>query len=185
MTHSFDKDYWERHWEQAPDAALEDAESSAPNPHLIRAASGLEPSTALDAGCGTGTEATWLAAHGWQVTGADISGAALAQASERAEQAVRVRQGDLGRGGPDLLGARMPIRPCDHQLRAPGDAATGLLRTHLGMGGSRGHIVDRRAPAARRLCGTRASLPPRRPPLSRTSFGASTLLNGLSRVRRR
>ena len=44
MTHSFDKDYWERHWEQAHDAAPEDAESSAPNPHLIRAASGLEPS---------------------------------------------------------------------------------------------------------------------------------------------
>ena len=32
-----------------------------------------------------GAEATWLAAHGWQVTGADISGAALAQAAERAE----------------------------------------------------------------------------------------------------
>ena len=86
MTHSFDKDYWERHWEQAHDAAPVDAGSSAPNPHLMSAASGLEPGTALDAGCGTGTEATWLAAHGWQVTGADISGAALAQASERAER---------------------------------------------------------------------------------------------------
>ena len=86
MTHSFDKDYWERHWEQAHDAAPEDAGSSAPNPHLVRAASGLEPGTALDAGCGTGVEATWLAAHGWLVTGTDISGAALAQASERADR---------------------------------------------------------------------------------------------------
>ena len=86
MTHSFDKDYWERHWEQAHDAAPEDAGRSAPNPHLIRETSGLAPGTALDAGCGTGAEATWLAAHGWQVTGADISGAALAQAAERAER---------------------------------------------------------------------------------------------------
>ena len=86
MTHSFDKDYWERHWDQAHDAAPEDAGSSAPNPHLIRETSALAPGTALDAGCGTGAEATWLAAHGWQVTGADISGAALAQASERAER---------------------------------------------------------------------------------------------------
>jgi 2-polyprenyl-3-methyl-5-hydroxy-6-metoxy-1,4-benzoquinol methylase len=86
MTHSFDKDYWERHWEQAHDAAPEDAENSDPNPHLIRETSGLATGTALDAGCGTGAEATWLAAHGWQVTGADISGAALAQAAERAER---------------------------------------------------------------------------------------------------
>jgi len=84
MTHSFDKDYWERHWAQAHDAAPEDAGSSAPNPHLIRETGALAPGTALDAGCGTGAEATWLAAHGWQVAGADISGAALAQASERA-----------------------------------------------------------------------------------------------------
>lgn len=86
MTHSFDKDYWERHWEQPRDAAPDDAGSSGPNPHLVRAASGLAPGTALDAGCGTGAEARWLAAHGWQVTGADVSGAALAQASQRAER---------------------------------------------------------------------------------------------------
>ena len=84
MTHSFDKGYWEQHWEQAHDAAPEEAGSSVPNPHLVRETSGLAPGTALDAGCGTGAEATWLAAHGWQVTGADISGVALAQASKRA-----------------------------------------------------------------------------------------------------
>ncbi|WP_370121768.1 class I SAM-dependent methyltransferase [Arthrobacter sp. MW3 TE3886] len=66
-------------------AAQADSGGSAPNPHLVRETGGLAPGTALDAGCGTGAEATWLAARGWQVTGADISGAALAQAAERAE----------------------------------------------------------------------------------------------------
>lgn len=81
---AFDKNYWERHWQQAHDAAPEDPKVIAPNPHLTRETSGLAPGTALDAGCGTGAEATWLASHGWQVTGADISAAALAQATERA-----------------------------------------------------------------------------------------------------
>lgn len=40
--------------------------------------------TALDAGCGTGAEALWLAEHDWQVTGADISATALAAAADRA-----------------------------------------------------------------------------------------------------
>lgn len=84
MTHSFDKDYWEGHWEQAHNAAPADVAGSAPNPYLASGTSGLAPGAALDAGCGTGAEATWLAAHGWHVTGADISAAALAQAVKRA-----------------------------------------------------------------------------------------------------
>ena len=91
-THSFDKQYWERHWEQAPPEVTPAAEAppeaaaagSVPNPYLVQAAATLEPGTALDAGCGTGAEAVWLAARGWQVTGADISDTALAQAAERA-----------------------------------------------------------------------------------------------------
>ncbi|MDN3241448.1 class I SAM-dependent methyltransferase [Glycomyces tritici] len=78
-THDFDKDYWERHWAQRHGAG-----ESAPHPHLARETAGLEPGTALDAGCGTGTEALWLAAHGWQVTGADIAAHALRLAAERA-----------------------------------------------------------------------------------------------------
>ncbi|HEX9229398.1 MAG TPA: class I SAM-dependent methyltransferase [Arthrobacter sp.] len=84
MTHGFDKNYWEGHWEQAHNAAPADVAGSAPNPYLASGTSGLAPGAALDAGCGTGAEATWLAAHGWHVTGADISAAALAQAVKRA-----------------------------------------------------------------------------------------------------
>jgi SAM-dependent methyltransferase len=55
-----------------------------PNPHLARETSGLTPGTALDAGCGEGGEAIWLASHGWDVMAADISSEALARAAARA-----------------------------------------------------------------------------------------------------
>jgi SAM-dependent methyltransferase len=81
MTHSFGKDYWEQHWDQAGDPTARVAEPGAANPHLVREVAGLTPGTALDAGCGAGAEALWLAERGWQVTAADISRAALAQAA--------------------------------------------------------------------------------------------------------
>jgi SAM-dependent methyltransferase len=83
MTHTFEKDYWESHWHES--RAGQDA--LAPNPHLIREVAALHPGTALDAGCGTGAEAIWLAARGWQVTGADISATALARAADAAARA--------------------------------------------------------------------------------------------------
>jgi SAM-dependent methyltransferase len=84
MTHDFDKGYWEQHWAQRHGAASPDDGGNAPNPYLPRETAGLVPDTALDAGCGTGGEAIWLAAHGWRVTAADISAIALARASEHA-----------------------------------------------------------------------------------------------------
>ncbi|MCU1584953.1 MAG: SAM-dependent methyltransferase [Microbacteriaceae bacterium] len=84
MTHDFDKGYWEQHWAQSHGAASSDFEGNAPNPYLARETAGLMPDTALDAGCGTGGEAIWLAAHGWRVTAADISAIALDRASEHA-----------------------------------------------------------------------------------------------------
>lgn len=80
--HSFDKGYWDRHWHDVADAPPD--RHTHPNPYVARAVDGVTPGTALDAGCGSGTEAVWLAAQGWQVTGADISGRALATAAERA-----------------------------------------------------------------------------------------------------
>jgi SAM-dependent methyltransferase len=80
MEHPFDKDYWETHWREVggtgPDLAA--------NPYLVREVTGLAPGTALDAGCGEGAEAIWLAQSGWDVTAADISATALALAAERA-----------------------------------------------------------------------------------------------------
>jgi len=54
------------------------------HPYLRDVAAGLTVGTALDAGCGVGSEALWLAERGWQVTGADISATALGIAAERA-----------------------------------------------------------------------------------------------------
>jgi SAM-dependent methyltransferase len=49
--------------------------------------------TALDAGCGTGADAVWLAEQGWQVTAADISPTVVGQAERFAtEQAPEVAE---------------------------------------------------------------------------------------------
>ncbi|KQO95805.1 class I SAM-dependent methyltransferase [Leifsonia sp. Leaf264] len=88
MSRDFDKDYWEQHWHGGPgspaDPMTDAAPSSAANPYVQHETAGLAPGTALDAGCGAGAEAVWLAEHGWTVTGADISASALAQAADRA-----------------------------------------------------------------------------------------------------
>jgi SAM-dependent methyltransferase len=85
MEHDFDKDYWEQHWLQAPSSGPGTARASNPNPHLVHETSGLSPGTALDAGCGEGAEAIWLASLGWRVTAADIASKALARAAVSAE----------------------------------------------------------------------------------------------------
>jgi SAM-dependent methyltransferase len=81
MTDTFGNEYWDEIWRGDRAVAMA---SSRTNPHLIHEVSELAPGTALDAGCGAGAEAIWLAAHGWQVTGADTAPAALAFAAERA-----------------------------------------------------------------------------------------------------
>lgn len=81
VTHSFDKDYWDGVWQGDGGTSMS---ASPPNPHLVEQVAGLSPGTALEAGCGAGAEAIWLAQHGWQVTGADIAADALARAAERA-----------------------------------------------------------------------------------------------------
>jgi SAM-dependent methyltransferase len=101
MTHGFDKDYWEQHWHRA-------GAGHPPNPYLARETAGLEPGTALDAGCGAGAEAVWLAAAGWRVTAADISAEALSRAAALAENQgvtgrVRFVEADLTTWDPQCL----------------------------------------------------------------------------------
>lgn len=106
MTHEFDKDYWERHWEQGRVEGSGSMGTNPPNPHLARETSGLQPGTALDAGCGGGAEAIWLAAQGWHVTAADISAEALARAEKRAAatgftERLQWLEADLSEWRPD------------------------------------------------------------------------------------
>jgi SAM-dependent methyltransferase len=79
MTQQFDQAYWESHWGQADGHG-----TGPPSPYLAREVGNLTPGTALDAGCGEGAEAIWLAAKGWQVTAADISTEALSRAAAHA-----------------------------------------------------------------------------------------------------
>ncbi|WP_193604452.1 class I SAM-dependent methyltransferase [Nocardioides dongkuii] len=91
MEHSFDQNYWDEIWEGDRASAMS---TSTANPHLIKEVSDLTPGTALEAGCGAGAEAIWLAEHGWQVTGADVAAAALAFAADRADDSGVAEQLD-------------------------------------------------------------------------------------------
>lgn len=73
--HYFDAQWWEQHYRDA-------AASSAgqPSPQLVTELAGLTPGTVLDAGCGTGADAVWLAGQGWDVTAVDVSPTAVQQA---------------------------------------------------------------------------------------------------------
>ncbi len=81
MMTEFDKDYWEDQW----GLATSGRKRRLPvNPYLTAETAHLPVGTVLDAGCGTGTEALWLAEQGWEVTAADISANALAEGRARA-----------------------------------------------------------------------------------------------------
>jgi cyclopropane fatty-acyl-phospholipid synthase-like methyltransferase len=102
--HEFDKEYWEQHWQDGADGA--GSMVGPPNPYLDREVSGLAPGAALDAGCGAGAEALWLASRGWEVTAADISTEALTRAAGCAAEAglsdrVRWVEADLTSWQPE------------------------------------------------------------------------------------
>lgn len=78
----FDRHYWEQRYQGAGSASESEA-----NPHLTGELAGLKPGMALDAGCGEGAEAIWLARHGWRVTAVDIAAAAVARGREQADRA--------------------------------------------------------------------------------------------------
>jgi SAM-dependent methyltransferase len=58
--------------------------SGEPNRQLVDEATALPAGTALDAGCGEGGDALWLAGQGWQVTAVDFSTTALVRGRTRA-----------------------------------------------------------------------------------------------------
>ncbi|MBF4769460.1 class I SAM-dependent methyltransferase [Nocardioides agariphilus] len=84
MDHTFDKNYWDDIWSGERASAMS---TSDPNPHLVGQVGNLKPGSAIDAGCGAGAEAIWLASAGWSVTAVDVSEAALAYGEHRAAEA--------------------------------------------------------------------------------------------------
>lgn len=88
MTNSkFGQEFWEQLWSKTLEDQADKVAGRSANAHLIGAASALRPGRALDAGCGHGADALWLAAHGWRVTAVDFSPAALAHGRGMAKAA--------------------------------------------------------------------------------------------------
>ena len=92
MSHAaYDRRYWEDRYAGRGEGHGEGRHESGtagagePNPQLSAETADLVPGTALDAGCGTGTDALRLAGRGWHVTAVDIAENALETARARAE----------------------------------------------------------------------------------------------------
>lgn len=86
---AFGAQWWENHYQEGTSCTGE------PSPLLVAELTGLPAGTALDAGCGEGSAAIWLAQQGWDVTAIDISPTAIRNAetfaaSEAPEIAQRV-----------------------------------------------------------------------------------------------
>jgi SAM-dependent methyltransferase len=86
--------------------------SGRPNPQLVAEVDGLQPGTALDAGCGEGADAIWLAQQGWRVTAVDVSAVALARAAAHTDPEIADR---ITWQQVDLLSDRAP-EPLAHDL---------------------------------------------------------------------
>jgi SAM-dependent methyltransferase len=80
-------------------------DSGVPPPELVEYVEGpsrLPPGSALDLGCGTGTNVVYMARNGWEVTGVDFVGRAIKQARRKAAAAgvsPRLMVGDVTRLG--------------------------------------------------------------------------------------
>lgn len=82
---TYDQDFWEQLWSRTLREHGEKVAHRPPNAWLVAEASRLRPGRVLDAGCGHGAEALWLAAQGWEVTAVDFSASALAQGRSMAD----------------------------------------------------------------------------------------------------
>jgi 2-polyprenyl-3-methyl-5-hydroxy-6-metoxy-1,4-benzoquinol methylase len=78
----FDEEFWEERYRAHPAVW-----SRQPNAQLVAEATDLPPGRALDAGCGEGADAIWLAQRGWRVTAADLARAALERGAAHAAAA--------------------------------------------------------------------------------------------------
>jgi SAM-dependent methyltransferase len=122
-------------------------------PELERFVGSHPPGRALDLGCGTGTNAVYLARHGWSAVGVDFAGRAIAKASRRARDAkvaCTFLVGDVTRlevAGPFDLALDIG---CLHSIAVAGRAAyaAGLARV-VRAGGT--FLLYAFAPAAQRL----------------------------------
>jgi 2-polyprenyl-3-methyl-5-hydroxy-6-metoxy-1,4-benzoquinol methylase len=103
----YDRSFWEQRWSEALREHGDRVTRRPPSKHLTTGVGDLRPGRALDAGCGHGSDALWLAARGWEVTAIDFAATALEHARSTAEAmgadvAARVRwvRADLATWAP-------------------------------------------------------------------------------------
>ena len=117
-----------RNWNENYEQDFIPWDTGVPEPMLIQVVeSGVLPvGRALDVGCGTGTNAIWLAQHGYEVTGVDIAPRAIEKARAKLPAGLSCRFGTLDflagkpEGGPFQL---VFDRGCFHVFDEPDDRA--------------------------------------------------------------
>ena len=118
-------------WEEHYRSGTPPWDSGRPSNELIRVveAEHINPCRAIELGCGTGTNAVWLAQHGFDVTAVDLVPLAIEQAIDRAAKAgVKIRFLSLDLLSLPDLGAPFDFlfdRGCYHAVRR--ENATGYL----------------------------------------------------------
>jgi trans-aconitate methyltransferase len=73
---AFGPQWWEHHYQGHAIG------HDSPNPQLVAEVTGRPLGAALDAGCGPGADARWLARQGWRVTAVDVSPTAVSNAKD-------------------------------------------------------------------------------------------------------
>jgi len=94
----FTQEFWDNRYRSAGQLW-----SGQPNAQFEAHAADLDPGEALDAGCGEGADAIWLARRGWTVTAVDVSAVALERAAAAAWAAGSDVAGRIGWRREDLL----------------------------------------------------------------------------------
>jgi len=95
-------DFWEDRY-----ASAERVWSGKVNHAIVQVVSTLTPGRSLDLGCGEGGDVVWLAQHGWDATGVDISVTATRRAADAARAAgvpddrIHFEAADLETWSPD------------------------------------------------------------------------------------
>lgn len=104
----FTAEYWEARY-----GSRDPVWSGRPNRQLVAEAADLKPGEALDAGCGEGADAIWLAERGWRVTAVDFASAALRRGAKQAESLGAELAGRIRWRREDLTAWTPPERRFD------------------------------------------------------------------------
>jgi SAM-dependent methyltransferase len=73
-------------WEERYSGSEDPVWSGNPNEALVATVGDMAPGRVLDVGCGEGADVIWLAEHGWDATGIDLSTTAIDRARRAAEE---------------------------------------------------------------------------------------------------